>query len=153
MHPFLEKDVFETKDILKQWFIPTASILFKKNDNLVFPDWFTRCASGDIPLLLLLSLQGKLKFLPDNMGVYRHHDAGISTKHTGYFKVFSMVYIYQNFNDYTNKKFEGEIFEAMKYEVRMHLPEMVELRKLKQKRKKRILSSLYEKICKKLTFK
>ncbi len=92
MHDVFDKDTFTTLDLLQQWFIPTASILYRNYDDFNLPSWFRNCASGDIPLLLLLSLKGSIKYFDENMGCYRLHDKGISTKHFGYSKVFSMIY-------------------------------------------------------------
>ncbi|WP_417857399.1 glycosyltransferase family 2 protein [Xanthomarina gelatinilytica] len=134
MHENLDKDVFYTQDLLKQWFIPTASILFRNYKDFVLPDWFANCSSGDIALLLLLSLNGPFKYYNEPMSVYRLQQAGISNKHTGYDKVFSMIYLYKCFNFFTNNKFEAEIQNAMIYEIRKHLPNntKAELKKLKQ---------------------
>jgi glycosyltransferase involved in cell wall biosynthesis len=133
MHERLEKDVFETKDLLRQWFIPTASILFRKYNDFVFPDFFLHCDSGDIPLLLLLSLKGNFKYLNQVMSVYRLQDNGVSLTHKDYRKVISMVYIYQNFNIYTNYRYNDEIMNAIVHEFNTHLPEIRELKELKAK--------------------
>jgi glycosyltransferase involved in cell wall biosynthesis len=130
MHKNLEKSVFETKDILCQWFIPTASILFRKYDDFVFPEWYQHCDSGDIVLLLLLSLRGKFKYINEVMSVYRLHDQGISNTHIGYKKVIAMAFIYQNFNIYTNYKYHHEIMDAIVYEFHTHLPEIRELKNM-----------------------
>ena len=149
MHKNLPKDTFITKDLLCQWFIPTASIMYRNFDDFVLPPWFKNCGSGDIPLLLLLSLKGKFKYLDTLMSCYRLHDLGISIKHNGYDKVFSMIYIYQNFNIHSNFKFEEEINEAMIYEVRKHLPEVRELKKIKKQLNKN-KSSLIKRIIKRI---
>jgi len=136
MHGRLENDSFTTTDIITQWFIPTTSILYRQYDDFEFPSWFTYCASGDIPLLLLLSLKGKFKYLDDNMGCYRIHDDGVSLNHNGYFKAFSMIYIYQNFNIYTNFKYDQKIKEEMIYETRRYVPEIIELNAIKREKSK-----------------
>lgn len=153
MHTNLKKDSFTTNDIISQWFIPTVSILYRQYKDFELPSWFQYCASGDIPLLLLLSLEGKFKYLDEIMGCYRIHDKGISVTHNGYFKAFSMIYIYQNFNVYTNFKYKKKINEEMIYEVRRYLPEIQELHKLKEenlKNKKSLLLKVYHKIRKRL---
>lgn len=119
----LSKVDFDTIDILKQWFIPTCSIVFRNSESLELPYWFTDCISGDIPLLLLLSLQGKFHFIDELCGVYRKHIAGVSNSHMGYYKAFGMVYIYQNFNVYTNYKLNKYVEKAILYELKAHLPE------------------------------
>lgn len=132
MHTKLDKSTFSTPDIIDQWFIPTASILFRQIEGFKFPHWFETCASGDIALLLLLSLEGKFYYINEIMACYRLHDTGLSKSHNGYHKVFSMIYLYQNFNIHTNYKFNKSIEGAMIYEVRKHLPEVQELNKIKK---------------------
>ncbi len=149
----LDKQEFDTKDILRQWFIPTASIVFRNYSDFVFPDWFVNCQSGDIPLLLLLSLRGDIKYIDEVMSVYRLHAGGISNSHREYSKVIGMVYIYQSFNFYTKLKFKEEIQKAIIYEMRCHLPEIQELKELKKNKEsflKKSLIRLKNKIKKKL---
>jgi glycosyltransferase involved in cell wall biosynthesis len=55
----------------------TLSVIFRNQIDKI-PDWFYQCPNGDLPLfLLLLGKGGKLKYLNDVMGVYRHHDGGV----------------------------------------------------------------------------
>jgi len=116
----LSKSTFETEDILQQWFIPTASIVYKQ-EGLVLPEWFQHVESGDIALLLLVSLLGKFKYLDEVMCVYRLHPAGISAQHSEYRKAIAMTYLYQSFNIYTNYKYKEEINEAIKHELHFHV--------------------------------
>lgn len=138
MHKNLDKDIFTTEDILCQWFIPTGSIVMRNYKEFVFPDWFNHAVSGDIPLLLMWSLKGKLKYHNELMGVYRKHHQGASNTHSGYLKAFGMIYLYQNFDIMSNFKFTDKIKEAMIYEMEAHYPELKnaiqakrELRKVK----------------------
>jgi glycosyltransferase involved in cell wall biosynthesis len=123
-HAKLDREIFYTKDLLCQWFIPTASIMFKNYADFKFPAWFYDCQSGDIPLLLLLSLHGHVKYVDRVMSTYRLHDQGISLTHVGYDKVIGMIHMYQCFNIYTHRKFSKEIKEAIIGEIRSHLPDL-----------------------------
>jgi glycosyltransferase involved in cell wall biosynthesis len=143
-HASLERDVFTTDDLLTQWFIPSGSVLFVNYPDFVLPDWFVHCKSGDIPFLLLISLRGKIKYIDEIMGVYRIHDAGVSTTHIGYEKIIAMIYIYENFNIYTRFKYHKKIREAIIHEITYHLPRNEEA---KQKANNNtILSRIYRKI-------
>lgn len=124
-HKELRKHSFETEDLLSAWFIPTASVVFSNDLDFELPPWFPFCKSGDIPFLLLLSLRGKIKYLNEIMSVYRVHDHGISTTeaHNGYNKIIAMIFIYENFNIYTNFKYKDKVKEAMIHEINYHLPE------------------------------
>lgn len=114
-----EKSTFYTEDLIKQWFIPTASIVFV-NKYFDQPDWFSNIQSGDIALVLLLSLKGPVKYLDEVMSVYRLHPNGLSNTHVGYNKFLSMCYLYQTFNIHTNYKFNDKIIQEIKYEFERH---------------------------------
>ncbi len=122
-HSSLEKNIFITEDLLSQWFIPTTSVMIRKYQDFVLPDWFKHCKSGDIPFILLLSLRGPVMYLNEIMGVYRVHDTGISGTHNGYDKIIAMIFIYENFNIYTSCRFQKKIKEAIIYEIHRHLPD------------------------------
>jgi len=136
---FLKNNNLETEDLLKPWFIPTCSVVFRKSEKFSLPKWFHLSANGDMALLLLLSLEGKFKYLNEIMGVYRMHDNGISVSYTGYSNIFSKIHLYQNFNEYTNKKFETKLHQAMKSEIHAHLPEFHELRRLRRSKKVKVI--------------
>lgn len=121
-HNNLHQDIFETEDLLQQWFIPSGAVVFRKYTDFIFPDWFAESKSGDIPFLLLMSLKGKIKYIDQIMGVYRIHDKGISTTHNGYDKIIAMIFIYENFNIYTKQRHSEKIKEAIIFEINRHLP-------------------------------
>jgi glycosyltransferase involved in cell wall biosynthesis len=121
-HTTLEKDSFETEDLLQQWFIPSCSVVSRVYDDFVLPEWYENCKSGDIPFLLLMSLKGKIKYIPEMMGVYRVHDTGVSATHNDYDKIIAMVFIYENFNVYTKYKFRDKIRAANIFEIDFHYP-------------------------------
>jgi hypothetical protein len=97
-------------------------VVVRNHADFEFPEWFQFCKSGDIPYMLLMSLKGKLKFLPEMMSVYRVHDKGISATHNGYDKIIAMIYIYENFNVHTGFKYRDKVKEAMIHEIQYHLP-------------------------------
>jgi glycosyltransferase involved in cell wall biosynthesis len=124
MHEGLETDVFQTRDLLRQWFIPSASIFFRRYEGFEFPEWFLHVQSGDIALLLLISLRGSFKYLDEAMSVYRLHDKGLSTTHFGHRKAIGMAFLYQNFNIETRYEFDSEVTDAIVGEFNQHLPEL-----------------------------
>ncbi|MBC7850754.1 MAG: glycosyltransferase [Chitinophagaceae bacterium] len=121
-HQQLPKNIFETADLLKQWFIPSGSIMFVNYPDLKLPDWFFHCKSGDIPFLLLLSLRGNIKYLDEVMSVYRIHDNGVSGTHRGYSKIINMIFIYESFNIHTKGRYQSLINQAEIYEIDRHYP-------------------------------
>ncbi|WP_423820477.1 glycosyltransferase [Salinimicrobium sp. TIG7-5_MAKvit] len=145
MHKSLGKELFTTKDLLRPCFIHTSSIVYRNFPDFVFPDWFYKCDSGDIPLILLLSLRGNFSYIKNIMSVYRRFDTGVSASHTGYKKIFAMAYLYHNFNWYTDFEYDEKISQALKEEVQGHLPEIHELRRLKRSKKVKVFKFLKSK--------
>jgi glycosyltransferase involved in cell wall biosynthesis len=71
------------EDILEdKWFMATASWLYRnyflEND---FAPWHARAAAGDWAVIIQLAAHGKIGYLPETMGVYRKHSAGLSNVH------------------------------------------------------------------------
>jgi hypothetical protein len=59
-------------ELLKQNEINTLSTVFRSS-LLNIPDWINNSPIGDYPLWILLGLKGKIRFIKDNMAVYRFH--------------------------------------------------------------------------------
>ncbi len=72
-----EAGVFEQRDLAERNFIPTASVLFKKEYILNYPDWALQSPVGDWPLFLICSGYGKIKILNEQMVVRRVHAGGV----------------------------------------------------------------------------
>lgn len=71
------------EDILEdKWFMATASWLYRNyfltND---FADWHAKAAAGDWAVVIQLAAFGKIGYLPETMGIYRKHSAGLSNIH------------------------------------------------------------------------
>jgi len=135
----LKENTLGTEDLIKPWFIPTCSILYRNLKDINYPNWISLTDSADIALMLFLSTLGKFYYLNEVMGVYRMHDNGISVSYTGYSNIFSKIHLYQNFNEYTNGKFETKLHQAMKGEIQVHLPEFHELRRLRRSKKVKVI--------------
>ncbi|MEO6230491.1 MAG: glycosyltransferase [Ferruginibacter sp.] len=146
LHKELEKDTFDTEDLLGPWFIASPSFVFVNYPDFEIPDWFYKCAYGDLPIMLLLTLRGKFKYLPEVMAVYRLHDRGFTTKHHGYDKIIIMTYIYQSFNIHTKYKYVDKIREAVIYEITRHIPKDIFGTKEKQLGNEGILRKVYGKV-------
>lgn len=126
LHQQLEKDTFDTNDVLDPWFIPSLSFVFVNYGDFLLPEWFFNCKYGDLPFMLLLSLKGNFKYINEVMGVYRLHDTGLTTKDIGYDKIIVMVYIYECFNIHTGYRYKEKVRQAMIYEISRHVPKEIE---------------------------
>ena len=122
LHTALQKDSFETEDILGPWFVPSCAMVFVNYPDFVLPPWFANCKYGDLPFMLLLSLKGKFKYIDEIMCVYRLHDNGLSNVHKAYDKITLMIYIYESFNIHTAYKFQETIKKSIIYEIDRHIP-------------------------------
>lgn len=65
------------KEILSNWCVPTASIVFRK-ELYEWPIWVNNVINGDLVLQIVLIKKGKVFFFKDIMSVYRKHNAGLS---------------------------------------------------------------------------
>lgn len=131
---------YRTEDLLRPWFIPTCSLLFKRSSCADLPPWTRTTLSLDIPLILLSSLTGPIGLVEGVMGVYRIHGSGVSRnpEHHGYDKVRAMAYIYELFNVHTGYRYNDRIREAFVAEINAHLPEVKELNRMRTTMKESI---------------
>jgi glycosyltransferase involved in cell wall biosynthesis len=79
-----QKQTSSIEDLLEdRWFMATASWMYRnyflEND---FADWHAKAAAGDWAIMIQLAAQGKIGYLPETMGVYRKHSAGLSNVHS-----------------------------------------------------------------------
>lgn len=63
------KSISTIEDLSKYNYIPTLSVLFK--NIFSYPDYFIKSFIGDYPLHLYNAEKGKIKFIPEVMGIYR----------------------------------------------------------------------------------
>lgn len=71
-HEFTQGDI-----ALHGWFIPTASMAFRRTALFPIPAWVKEAFSGDYSLHLLLTRTGNIYYLPEVMSRYRLHAGGI----------------------------------------------------------------------------
>ena len=105
----LDKKEFTIEDvILRPWFIPTASIVFRKS-MLRDLSWTNGLSSIDIPLLLTLADNGNLELIEEQMGAYRIHPMGVSEQTWGKRQKvfeFSANLLFQGFNKVSKGKYQ-----------------------------------------------
>jgi len=100
------RDTYEFEDVLKGHFIPTLSIFFKRSAfPIVDPFYLKGIISRDIAIELILLRSGFGIHLTDRMGVYRHHDYGVSKKYRGCREIYDQ---YVRILDVVAQWVEGE---------------------------------------------
>ena len=125
---FLKDDIlqttFTTKDFFEKWLVPTASFMFKNRWkehllNDTFPEWFSTIGSGDLALILFVSLKGNIKRLDDNMCVYRRHSGGLTADRAGDPIQFLILgHMYYNFNRETENLFLDDITKGFDVKIK-----------------------------------
>jgi glycosyltransferase involved in cell wall biosynthesis len=75
-----DEGLYTIEDLTKNNFIPTSSVVFRKEFIYELPDWFLDVPIGDWALFLLLAQHGEIKMFDEVMSVHRIHSGGIWTK-------------------------------------------------------------------------
>lgn len=102
-----EKPVFTFEDAVVEHFVPTLSILLRRECLNILPNWFSDCMVGDRPLVLLLLLQGNGYYLHDVMGVKRKNLGGITSKKgRKNTRNLESLRMYHNINSISDKKYK-----------------------------------------------
>jgi glycosyltransferase involved in cell wall biosynthesis len=70
-------EITTIEDLCQGNYIYTASSVFKNGLIKEFPTWYYKCSIGDWPLYLMIAEHGKIKFINEEMAVYRKHGGGI----------------------------------------------------------------------------
>ncbi|WP_221388193.1 glycosyltransferase [Clostridium perfringens] len=111
------------KDFFELQFIPTASILYKKELKDNMPSWYMDAITGDLPFNLILIANSYAYYMNDIMSVYR---VGNSQSMMGKWKLRSnnldfqinhsqgYLDILKNFNEFSNFKYDDVIKEEIK---------------------------------------
>jgi glycosyltransferase involved in cell wall biosynthesis len=65
------------EDLCYRNYIPTCSMVFRNHLFTDFPEWYPKQKLGDWTLSILNAQYGKIKYMPQVMGVYRFHTGGV----------------------------------------------------------------------------
>ena len=114
--PFPETKTVTTEEVISRWLFPTASLFYRKNARPIFEIPFAEGAPcGDYPLVIFLSLVGKVMYFDNPMCVYRNFSKSslsrISRGNIKYRLDFgkNIIMMLMNLDDYTNQKFTESI--------------------------------------------
>jgi glycosyltransferase involved in cell wall biosynthesis len=88
-----------TESLFGEWFIPTASVLFKNEKRLSFPKWYYLIKNGDLALYFLLSRFGTIDFMNERMSAYRIHPKGSGSSLSNRDLMVSLIYLYKSVNE------------------------------------------------------
>lgn len=96
----------------RDWFLGTASTVFRNFFANGMPDWWWKTASGDLGIFIEVARHGKLKYFPEIMGAYRKHRGGMTNIHTKQNRFFlqNRMEMFENLDEYLSFK-HSEIIE------------------------------------------
>lgn len=127
----LDKKEFSTEDVIKKWFIPTASMVIKNGyfDDEYY-DFIKDMYSGDWPLQLYLSTKGRIKYINKPMSVYRKQPTSLSfnPKITTEFVNNHQIALLKKLDDVTNFAYHRRIDQKIN-----ELKQSIAIYKLKKK--------------------
>lgn len=109
------KSINSFNDILREHFIPTLSLMIRREciPNPM-PSFIYKVRSRDIALELMISSKGPCFFSDKKMGVYRHHDGGITKTPIHPLKERAMRYtLYKGLLDYLGKSYQRRIRQKL----------------------------------------
>lgn len=127
-----QKKVSTVKDVIKKWFIPSASMVLRKENIMPLPGWFQEIYNGDYALHLLLANKGKIGYIDEVMSVYRKAPGSLSynPKITTEYVNNKIIKLAHFFNEETGFKYDNQVQRKI-----AQLEKRIKLYKLNQKSK------------------
>jgi glycosyltransferase involved in cell wall biosynthesis len=112
-----QKAVSTIEDLLEdKWFMATASWVYR-NHFLTedFAEWHAKTAAGDWAIMFQLAAKGKIGYLPDVMGVYRKHSAGLSNvhAHTNFKFLQNRKEMFENVGRWLGGRYDGTVVKTL----------------------------------------
>ena len=99
------QDTTTIKDVIKSWYIPSVSMVFRKDGILPLPLWFETIYNGDYALHLMLATKGEIKYLNETMGVYRKNSGALSGSYSTIKNIKNLIKLFKIFNKETHQKY------------------------------------------------
>ena len=119
-----EKEFTIQDVILRNWFIPTCSMVVRKSMMSDFPDDAKKLNGIDMIVQLLASSNGNIGYIAEKLGTYRIHIAGqsqvlwLGKENTIEFTIIDML---QVFDRYSKGKYRSYIHQRLERSYRMLL--------------------------------
>jgi len=108
-----QKPVSTIEDVIKGWFIPSASMVFRREAIMPLPGWFSNVYNGDWALQMLAASKGKIGYLNETMSVYRKQPGNLSATIKSEFIWMQRIKLLHYFNLYTSFKYNDIINERI----------------------------------------
>ena len=113
-------------DILKNNYIPTASIVFRNNELIRNSyEWFAQLPIGDWPLNILNATLGKIKYIPEVMAIYRKHSSSSWSSQNWESQLSCFIEIYDAVNSKLDYKYDKEILDNIDEHINWRFEEAI----------------------------
>ena len=107
-----QPSVSELQDLFTDNFIPTCSVMFRRDDLKQLPDWFFTITPTDWPLHILNARYGKIGYLNEVMAAYRVHGAGAWSAGNAATQAFGVIRMLALLEADLGPRYEREILHA-----------------------------------------
>lgn len=115
--PITDGTEFSIKEvILRNWFIPTCSMMIRRGTLAPFPAWTKGLQSIDIVVQLMVAMHGNIGYIDEKMGLYRVHGAGISQVQwlgNANRLQLSFIEIFKHFDRYSKGRYHQYVSERL----------------------------------------
>jgi glycosyltransferase involved in cell wall biosynthesis len=111
MNPPDQGDVSTVEEILATNSIATCSVMFRRGLFGRFPEWYFELPFGDWPVHILNVERGRIGYLPEVMGAWRIHSAGLWSRRSETDKLATVIGFYERMNVNLGLKYDG-LFRA-----------------------------------------
>jgi glycosyltransferase involved in cell wall biosynthesis len=99
-----QKNYSTIEDLLYEDFIPTCSVMFRNGLVEEFPDWYKSIFAADWSLFIFLAQYGKIGYINEVMGAYRHHSAGAWSGMKRRDRLYTIIAMYKHLLNYLKPK-------------------------------------------------
>lgn len=116
------KNEYFSTEIIENWIIPTASVLFRSVLNNQYPEWMSTATHGDLGLFLLIGQYGSFYCINEKMGAYRINETSVTVndfntishrlKHISQINSMDKYFNYEFHNVLSQRKFGYQITTA-----------------------------------------
>ena len=103
------KPLSTIEDLLKENFIPTLSVMYRKKNIPSIPEYLTKFWMLDWPLHIIIAETGKIGYLNEDLGKYRRHENSLCSKKGVIQCYLGIVEMLISINHFLDNKFDGII--------------------------------------------
>jgi len=93
-------------------FIPTCSVMYRREPMPKLPDWFLTAKIGDWPLNILKAQYGTIGYIDEVMAAYRVHACGVWTRRRKSHQILTSIKMLDNIDRDFHFKYSGTIRQA-----------------------------------------